>query len=180
MNKRRILLFLLFVQLLGLILLTQVWFTISMTIDGKIKVLGGFQGSETYSILLPVTLFILVSSLIAFLLTPRVARSVLFVQAIISLILMVWVTTQLSTNNIAELDPQLERLTGIAKTHGVAGLQTEGNLFPWLWLTGCLIAMSLAIYLAIKPEGWNRETGDKKSNRRDPASAIDIWDSQRG
>ena len=42
----------------------------------------------------------------------------------------------------------MERLTGIAKTHGVAGLQVNASLFPWVWALVTVLIACGAIYLA--------------------------------
>ncbi len=180
MTNRRVVVILLAIQLLGLLLLTQTWYSIAMQVAGKRTVLGDFLGSQSYAIAMPVTLFLLAATLVSLLTGSTASRIVLATQTLVSTGLVVWLGIQVAQANIAELDPQLERLTGIAKTHGVSGVEVASGVNSWLWIATQLLAILLCGYLASRSKGWQRPSQAVKGVGNKPRSAIDLWDSQRG
>jgi glucan phosphoethanolaminetransferase (alkaline phosphatase superfamily) len=180
MTNRRLIVILLALQLLGLLLLTQTWYSIAMLVNEKRTVLGDFQGSQAYAVSMPVTLFLLAATLVSLLTGPKASRIVLATQVLVATALAVWIGIQVALANIAELDLQLERLTGIAKTHGVSGVEVASGANPWLWIATQLLAVVLCGYLASRSKGWQGPKPAVKGEGNRPRSAIDLWDSQRG
>ena len=182
MSNRRLVALLLALQLLALLLLTQTWFSISILINGKKTVLGDFDATQSYAISMSSTLLLLAMTLVIFLVSAPIARILLGFSTFISLALGVWlVPIQASSKNISELDGQLARLTGIAKTHGVTGLEIEISFTPWLWFLVSLLAALLAGYLSVSAKGWVKALTPNKGKGKsaNPTSAIDLWDAQR-
>ncbi len=182
MPNRRLVALLLFLQLLGLLLLTQPWFEISMEVDGKNSELGAFDGSQSYSITMSASLLLLAITLVVFLVAKISARILMAVSSLLSAFLGMWIVLlQVLSKSVSELDSQLERLTGIAKTHGISGLEIDVSMYPWFWLATCLIGSILSGYLATSTGGWSKPDLQKNTAKKakTPTSAIDLWDAQR-
>lgn len=181
MNNRRLHAILVLLQLLGLLLLTQPWFNISMSLNGKPTSLGEYDATAAYSIAMPATLLAGAAVLVALLLTNLPRRLTLGFNAVVLSASVFWIGAQVMSKNVAGLDGQLDRLTGIANTHGAAGLSTEVSLFPWLWIVGTILAVLVCGYLAINKAGWIKPTTtDSKSKKMKlPVSPIELWEQQR-
>jgi hypothetical protein len=151
-----------------------------MQVNGKQTVLGDFQGSQSYAVAMPVTLFLLAATLVSLLTGRKASRIVLVNESLVTTALAVWLGIQVTLANVAELDPQLERLTGIAKTHGVSGIDVTSGVNPWFWIATQLLAVGFCGFLASRSKGWQRPSTATKGEGNKPASAIDLWDSQRG
>ena len=179
-NSRRLLTLLLLIQLICLVILTQSWFQISMEIDRKINVLGDFDAIASYPVAMPISLLSCTAIFIAFLLQGLGRRIVLVLLAAISTLSMSFLGVQILSRDVSGLDGQLEKLTGIAKTHGVEGLSTQMTFSPWIWLAFAIISSSLSIYLAIRrqdPSSIRQQP--KKTDKSAPRSSIELWERQR-
>jgi len=182
MTNRRIVALVLALQLLSLLLLTQTWFSISMVVNGNKTVLGDYDGSQSYAISMPTSLLLLAITLVTFLVSTVAIRVLLAISAVIGTALSVWlVALQVSQKNVRELDGQLDRLTGIAKTHGVSGLKIDISAYPWLWLVVMVLTAGISVYLSLRTTGWQKSTSAQpaKDRAKTPVSAIDLWDAQR-
>ncbi len=180
MNNRRAVGILLSLQLVGLLLLTQTWYSIAMRVNDSRTVLGDFQGNATYAITMPVTLFLLAVTLVVFLTSVKTTRILLAIQSLVTVSLAAWIGMQVFAANVSELDTQLDRLTGIAQTHGIAGVEITTTANPWFWVTIQCLATLLCGYLATRTKGWGRATSSRTKSSNKPRSSIDLWDSQRG
>jgi hypothetical protein len=181
MTSRRLLALLLALQFLALLLLTQTWFTISMRRNGSLTSLGEFDGATTYSSAMPTTLFAIASCLVALLTKTKTKRVFLGLAALASTWLAIFLSLQVLVRNVSGLDPQLERLTGIAKTHGVTDLTIQTSLFPWMWLVVTALEIACAAWLAISGAVWSVALPNNHlvKAKRAPTSTIELWEQQR-
>lgn len=179
MNNRRIQLLLLALELLGLLLLTQTWFSVRMDLNGTKTNLGEFDAIATYAIAMPASLLCAAAVLTGFLVSGLAKRMILGFAATIRAIVTLWLALQVTGQNIAGLDIQLDRLTGIAKTHGIKELSVATGLAPWLWLAVSALGVVVAGYLAIRPWPLALEGKQRKGVPRQVASTIDLWEQQR-
>lgn len=179
MNNRRLHLLLFATQLLNLLLLTQSWFSIAMKIDGTDTTLGDYDATSTYALAMPTTLLALAASLVAFLVAGSAKRVVLAFGALVTGSLGIWLAIQISNRNISGLDSQLDRLTGIAKTHGVENLEVKVGLVPWAWLAITLLIVVLGVYLAANRSTWIARQPLTLPASDKASSTIDLWEQQR-
>lgn len=186
MTKSKTIALALALQLLGLILLTQAWVTISMASEGKSSLLGDFDGATTYPTAMPIALFAIAAVLIAAI-SHRVTRLVaLTLASLAELVALALVLPQVLTQSISALDSQLDRLTGIANTHGIEDVSVSYSLAPWIWAFSTLLAAIWLAFAWFKQGSWQQqETADRYSTAK-PAkkikadtSTIELWDSQR-
>jgi hypothetical protein len=166
-------------QLLALLLLTQNWYSVAMNINGNSTELGSFDGATTYPASMPAILLGLAAAVISFLVVGWSRRIVFLTGSLVNLLLAFWLSLQISTKNIAALDVQLDRLTGIAKTHGVSGLSVSVTLYPWLWLAAAIITSAIALRLAVSKTAFVKQGSNKRSSKGEQLTAIDIWEQQR-
>lgn len=150
-----------------------------MRIDGSTSNLGEFDGATTYPIAMPVMLFIAAATLVSFIIHGLAKRFVFGLIGLAGLSSATWISSLVATRNIVALDPQLERLTGIAKTHGVADLQVNTTFFPWAWAALTFFVAIGAIYLATTKSSWFRVQQPKSGNKPEATTTIDLWEQQR-
>lgn len=181
MPNRRLHALLFLAQLLNLLLLTQTWFSISMTLNGADTKLGEFDATATYSMAMPSSLLATAAVLVAFLVNGLAKRLVLGFGAIATASLAVWLGFQVVNRNVAGLDGQLDRLTGIAKTHGIDSLQVLVTFTPWLWLGLATLMVIVGGWLAINPHSWagKQDQVVRGSASDKTSSTIDLWEQQR-
>lgn len=186
MSKSKTIALALALQLLGLITLTQTWVSVSMASEGKSNSLGEFDGATTYPIAMPIALFAIAAVLIAAI-SRRLNRLIaLALASVAELGALAFVMPQVLTRAISALDNQLDRLTGIANTHGIEDVSVSYSWAPWLWAFATLIAATWLAFACLKQGSWQQqETSDRystakpaKKNKAD-TSTIEIWDSQR-
>ena len=178
-SNRRIQILLLVLAVADILLVTQTWFTVSMQINGNNSNLGDFDGATTYPIAMPIMLFIAAALLISFIIHGFAKRLVFGLVTLVGLTSAIWVAYLVATRNIIALDPQLERLTGIAKTHGLAGLQINQSFFPWLWASVTVAIGLVSAYLAFTKSSWLRNNQGSEPNPPQAATTIDLWEQQR-
>ncbi|MBP6043425.1 MAG: Trp biosynthesis-associated membrane protein [Rhodoluna sp.] len=186
MTKSKTIALALALQLLGLIALTQTWVSISMASEGKTTSLGDFDGSTTYPTAMPLALFAISAVFIAAI-SRRVTRvTALALASLAELGALAFVLPQVLTRSISALDSQLDRLTGIANTHGIEDVSVSYSSAPWLWALAALLSAIWLAFALFKQGSWQQqETTDRystaktaKKNKAD-TSTIEIWDSQR-
>jgi Tryptophan-associated transmembrane protein (Trp_oprn_chp) len=178
-TNRRLQVLLLCLSLVSLLLLTQDWFSISMRLDGSDSSLGSFDGVSTYPVAMPASILTSASILIGFLMMGWSRRAALTVTALTSGLSALWTSTQVASLNVAALDSQLDRLTGIAKTHGVAGLSVEASVNPWLWSGVTVLICAIAIFLVFSKGPFVRRPTQRPANSPEQQSTIDLWEQQR-
>ncbi|MFM6963090.1 MAG: Trp biosynthesis-associated membrane protein [Micrococcales bacterium] len=194
MNQSRALALLAALQLLSILLLTQTWFSISMAPNGQSVVLGDYSGADANPSAMATSLFLLVGILvIAF--TSSIAKTVaLAVVTAVAAALASFVAFALISKNISALDSALDKLTGIAQTHGINDLTIEQSPSPIIWLASqtlvALVALAALVYqrrwadqAAARKAKLQQETGlntaKSKKTLEPQTSAIDLWDDQR-
>jgi hypothetical protein len=175
---RRLSALLLLLQVLALFLLTQTWYQINMTVEGTVTSLGEFDAVATYAIVMPLSLLNATTTLVAFLVTRTGKRFLFGLSSIFGLIAACWVGLQIATKNVSGLDSQLDRLTGIAKTHGVEGLQVSVTPTPWIWVAVTALSLLTSGFLALTRASWNSPRNNNR-NANIPDSSIDLWEQQR-
>lgn len=179
MNNRRLHLLLFAIQLLNLLLLTQTWFSIAMKVNGLDTTLGDYDATATYALAMPTSLLAVASTLVGFLVAGKAKKFVLAFSALVSSTLGGWLGLQVANRNITGLDSQLDRLTGIAKTHGVDNLEVRVGLAPWVWLAITVTVVLLAGYLAANRSAWKASQPLAPGKAAKVTSTIDLWEQQR-
>lgn len=178
MINRRLSFIQIVLQLLALFLLTQTWYQISMNLEGKISPLGEFDAVSTYAIAMPVTLLNLTASLVALLVSDLGKRLIFGFSAVLGIAIATWISVQLFLKNVSGLDGQLDRLTGIAKTHGVEGLQVSATPNPWVWVIVVVAGAFVSAFLGFNKGSWQRQDTQARTTGSS-SSTIDLWEQQR-
>jgi uncharacterized membrane protein (TIGR02234 family) len=183
MTKFRVLSLGLTLELLALLLLTQSWFDISMAPNGEPVSLGSFDGATTYAVAMPLSLFALAAILVA-LITSRATQLIVIGLSMVSVFAAIMLLAPaIFSKNIASLDTQLARLTGIANTHGISDLTIGTTYAPIAWLlvqllTGLWLAAAL-IWQRRWPVADKTTPVDKSTKQKTDGSTISLWDNQR-
>ena len=181
MTRGRLLALLLVLQLLATLILTQTWFSIAMVLNGNPTTLGEYDGATTYAIAMPVNLLSLALLGVALLTRGLTTRILLAVLALVAIANGIFLMLQVLARNVSGLDSQLERLTGIAKTHGISDLQISTSAFPWIWLTVTILITLIAGYGTAVGRIWTlkalRQT--KPTARAAKLDPISLWEDQR-
>ena len=179
MSKSRLLAGLILLQLLSLLTITQSWYQVSMKVNGSDTKLGDFDGVTSYPLSMTLALFGLAAMAVAVL--SRNKRWGVGIASAVNLTLAIMLAFQVAHKNISALDSQLDRLTGIAKTHGLDTVSVEITLFPWISILLSTIIALAGGYLALTkwPASDIRYTAKTKGAADSPTDAIGIWDQQR-
>lgn len=187
MTKNRFLSLALLMQVILLILLVQTWFTLSMQIDSRTVSLGSFDGASAFPVTMPLALFSLVAILIALISAGKTAYAAVIATASANLVVLALTIPSLLVLDLSALDSQLDRLTGIANTHGLDELVISTSLASPVWIVANLIAVALLLYSFRLRKSWQKvesitrlPNGAKRTTTKEPDSTIDLWDSQRG
>jgi hypothetical protein len=172
-------------QLLALLTLVQDWFLLSMQIEGRNVDLGSFDGATTFVISMPLSLLALATLLIAAISGGYALYSALALIGLANLGNLVIVGGLLLRRDLSALDNQLDRLTGIANTHGLSDLTIEQTLYPVAWLSLTIACVVTSITAIVSAGRWlsaskDRALATKPAKPKPPESSIDLWDSQRG
>jgi hypothetical protein len=96
------------------------------------------------------------------------------------------VLSQIATKTISALDPQLDRLTGIANTHGIKDVTVSIATAPWLWAATVAVAAIWLVFGLVWQQKWQKHENTDRYDAAKPAkkksadiSTIEIWDNQR-
>ena len=92
--------------------------------------------------------------------------------------------------DISALDGQLDRLTGIANTHGLQSIDIASSIFVVLWALCTLVSFAFSIWMMRLSKNWSNQdraaTSQKQSSTNEAKSAskrskdpIELWDDQR-
>lgn len=189
MSKPRALSLALLPQLLALLVLAQPWFKISMLVDGNNVELGSFDGATTFPATSPIALLSLAALAVIAIsaaITRVIAILILITANLTSLILIAPMILQ---RQISALDSQLDRLTGIANTHGLANVSVTTTALEYVWLATVGLSVAIGIWLLRQAKSWSNEDKStiarerlpkKRSSKAENESSIDLWDNQRG
>ncbi|MEN9749694.1 MAG: hypothetical protein RL149_772 [Actinomycetota bacterium] len=157
-----------------------------MAPNGSEVKLGSFDGTSTYPVAMPMQLLAL-AALVFATLTTRFARVVVIsIAAIAELTSVIYIGACALTKQISSLDGQLDRLTGIANTHGISDLSVASTVWPIFWI-GVQVATLAWLGLGLVwQKSWNLAAASaisvsspKAAKSKTPASSIELWDQQR-
>jgi hypothetical protein len=189
MSRPRVLAISLAPQLLALIVLAQPWFKVSMLVDGASVDLGAFDGATTFPATSPIALLSLAALSVVAISAgkARVAAIVILIAANLAALLLI--VPMILQKQISALDTELDRLTGIANTHGLSNLTVTSSSIEYVWLASLAVTVALGVWMLRLSKGWSNE--DKSSSSRGDSakprgsrakseSSIDLWDNQRG
>ena len=183
MTKFRVLGLGLTLELLALLLLTQSWFDISMAPNGEPVSLGSFDGATTYAVAMPLALFALAAMLVALITSRKAQLIVLGLSAVSVFAAIMLLAPEIFSKNIASLDTQLARLTGIANTHGISDLTIATTYAPFAWLLVQFLAGLWLTAALFWQRSWpvaDKTTPAVKSRKQQAdGSTISLWDNQR-
>jgi hypothetical protein len=135
---------------------------------------------------MPLSLFAL-AAIVVSAISQRLTRiSAMSLAAISNASALAIILSQVTTKSISALDPQLDRLTGIANTHGIKDVTVSIATAPWMWAATVAVA---AIWLGsglVWQKKWQRQektdryaTAKPSKKKSADTSTIEIWDSQR-
>ena len=186
MSKSKTLALALALQLLSLLLLAQEWVDVAMAGEKGSVSLGNFDGATTYPVAMPLSLFAVAAILVSAISQRFTRISAMSLAAISNASALAIISSQVTTKSISALDPQLDRLTGIANTHGINDVTVSMATAPWMWAATVAVA---AIWLGFglvwqKKWQWQEKTdryatGKPSKKKSADTSTIEIWDSQR-
>jgi len=175
-------------QLLALIVLAQPWFSVSMLVEGENVQLGSFDGATTFPSTSPIALLSLAAlSVVAISAAKtRVAAILILIAANFSAV--IFIAPMILQKQISALDTELDRLTGIANTHGLSNVTVTSSSLEFVWLACLAITVVLGFWMLRLSRGWTNE--DKSTSARSDGakprgsrakteSSIDLWDNQR-
>lgn len=187
MTKRRYLAIALVLQTAVLVLLVQSWFTLSMRVDSREIALGSFDGAASFAVAMPLTLLGLIAILIALISSGAALYSAVFAAASANLLAVGLTVPKLLSLDLSALDSQLDRLTGIANTHGLDEVAISTSLAAPGWVAVSLLTSATLLFAFRFRKSWQTAVSPSaesvKSSRpaqKRPTSTIDLWDSQRG
>lgn len=158
-----------------------------MAPNAEVTDLGQFGGTAAFAFITPL-LAIECLALLLILISSKPLRFVLSSLGLIaSLLVGVLALIGWSTSDSSGLKSEIERLTGIALTHGLE--LSISNLFSgFIFFIACLLAgLSFGLIL-VSQNSWarrnrryetNTSTGFNKSKPTEPRDSIGLWDSQR-
>jgi hypothetical protein len=190
MNRSKSLAIALALQLLALVSLSQTWFDISMIADGSAVDLGAFDGASAYPAAASLSLLNLAALSIVAISTSRTRKIALAILAISSFGALLAVLPMALNKDISALDGQLDRLTGIANTHGLQSVDIASGVFVVLWALCTFVSFAFSIWMTRLSNNWSNQdratTSQQQSStnaaksaskrRKDP---IELWDDQR-
>ena len=176
-------------QLLALIVLAQPWFKISMLVDGKNAELGSFDGATTFPSTSPIALLSLAALSVVAISAAKTRVAAILILITANLSALILITPMILQKQISALDNELDRLTGIANTHGLSNVTVSSTGFEFFWLASLAITVAVGFWLLRLSKGWSNEDKStsarpdrpkQRGSRVKTQSSIDLWDNQRG
>ena len=184
MNRSRSVALALALQALALLSLSQDWFSISMKADGALVELGSYNGASAYPVASPLALLSLGALLVVAIsigITQRVAIAITAISPIMALAIVLPLAV---SNDVSALDAQLDRLTGIANTHGLQDLGIAQTTMITIWALLNVLAAIFGVWMLFLASRWqNLDRGvtikKQRATKARPKTTIDLWDGQR-
>jgi hypothetical protein len=176
-------------QLLALIVLAQPWFKISMLVDGKNAELGSFDGATTFPSTSPIALLSLAALSVVAISAAKTRVAAILILITANLTALILITPMILQKRISALDTELDRLTGIANTHGLSNVTVSSTGFEYVWLASLAITVAGGFWMLRLSKGWSNEDksttvrfdkAKQQGSRAKTESSIDLWDNQRG
>ena len=189
MNKNRALALALVLQVSALLILSQPWFRVSMQVDGASVELGSFDGASTYPVSSPLALLGLAALSIVAISASRTRFAAILIAALSEITALIAVIPLFVASDITALDGQLDRLTGIANTHGLQDLEILATPFGWIWIVISASSLCYLLWMLQLSKSWSNQ--DKATSSRakslkqgtrhkgEPKGSIELWDDQR-
>jgi len=183
-NRSRSVALALALQALALLSLSQDWFSISMKADGALVELGSYNGASAYPVASPLALLSLGALLVVAIsigITQRVAIAITAISPIMALAIVLPLAV---SNDVSALDAQLDRLTGIANTHGLQDLGIAQTTMITIWALLNVLAAIFGVWMLFLASRWqNLDRGvtikKQRATKARPKTTIDLWDGQR-
>lgn len=188
MNKARALTVALVLQLAGLLSLTQTWFRVSMQADGSNVELGSFDGSTTYPVLSQLSLLCIAALAVAAISAAKPRSAAILIAAAGSLSSLLLAVPLIVSRDISALDSQLDRLTGIANTHGLQDVEIVSTGLSLVWILASAMSLVFACWMLVLSKSWSNQDRAAKTERKSSAdlrakglqkTSIELWDDQR-
>lgn len=189
MSKAKALSIALAPQLLALIVLAQPWFVVSMLVDGTTVSLGSFDGATTFASTSPIALLSLAALSVVAISAGKTRIAAILILIAANLGALVLISPMIVQKQISALDAELDRLTGIANTHGLSNVTVVSTGVEVAWIVLVALTVALGFWLLRVAKGWSNEdksasaknpSGKQRGSKAKPASSIDLWDNQRG
>ncbi|MEN9342770.1 MAG: hypothetical protein RIR24_357, partial [Actinomycetota bacterium] len=121
------------IHLLSLLALSQNWFTISMVVDSTPVQLGSYSGASAYPVASPLSLLCLAALAVVAISSGVAQRLAIALTTISPALALFLVLPPALESDVSALDSQLDRLTGIANTHGLQNLTVSQTPFIMVW-----------------------------------------------
>jgi hypothetical protein len=171
-------------QALALLSLSQDWFSISMKADGALVELGSYNGASAYPVATPLALLSLAALSIVAISTGITQRIAIAITAISPVAALSIVLPLAVSNDVSALDAQLDRLTGIANTHGLQDLGIAQTAMITIWALLTALSAVAAVWMLFLSSRWqNLDRGvtikKQRATKARPKTTIDLWDEQR-
>lgn len=162
----------------------QPWYSLEMAPNGTTVELGRYDGFTAYAFLSPI-LLVCLAALFASAFIGGVGRKIAGLAALsVSALGVALLTPRILGADVSGLASQIEKLTGIAATHGIKDLDVL--VLSWAWISLALLLLLIAVQAAfmIVERNWPKRLA--KSDRyqtsqtaKDDNDTIGLWDSQR-
>jgi hypothetical protein len=160
-----------------------------MQVDGASVELGSFDGASTYPVSSPLALLGLAALSIVAISASRTRFAAILIAALSEITTLIAVIPLLVASDISALDGQLDRLTGIANTHGLQDLEILATPFGWIWTVISASSLCYLLWMLQLSKSWSNQ--DKATSSRakslkqgtrhkgEPKGSIELWDDQR-
>lgn len=162
----------------------QPWYSLEMAPNGTTVELGRYDGFTAYAFLSPI-LLVCLAALFASAFIGGVGRKIAGALAIaVSALGVGLLAPRIIEADVSGLSSQIEKLTGIAATHGIDDLNVIVLSWAWISLASLLLLVAAQAGFLITERNW--PTKIAKSDRyqtaqtaKDENDTIGLWDSQR-
>lgn len=162
----------------------QPWYSLEMAPNGTTVELGRYDGFTAYSFLSPI-LLVCLAALFASAFLGGVGRKIAgLVALVVSILGLGLLAPRVIEADVSGLASQIEKLTGIAATHGIDDLNVLVLSWAWISLASLLLLIAVQAGFLITERNWPKKVA--KSDRyqtaqtaKDENDTIGLWDSQR-
>ena len=172
---------LIFIVLLGCFLLAgQAWYLVSMSPNDEAITIRNFDGYSSYPWISPLLLVCLAAFATSAISSGGTRLTSFLVGTVSSLCLTFLSAISISTQDLSGVANEIEAATGIAATHGIAGIEISTQPFA---LGSCGAFMGLGILFALAfsvSRKWKVKVVQSSQRTLKPVKdSISLWDEQR-
>lgn len=157
-----------------------------MAVDGAKVQLGVFDGASAFPSATPLALLALAALAVTAISQSFTRRVAIILVATSSLVALLLTLPQILNQDVSALDGQLDRLTGIANTHGLENVEITSYWFAYAWVALAAACVAFSIWMLRSSATWSNQDrssdSSKKSStpsKKQPKTSIDLWDDQR-